>query len=337
MAMMSGLAFIALLLILAGAIISLLSLHIYNKRLEKIAKGEIRDVHSKILDPGTTAGLSYKVVLIVIIIISFISIAGLTGRIDSLYNQINSMQRTQNSMESELTQIRYQLEESTKLVSSMDWNLTDEDLKNNSINVDLKVTLKSFSDDTTVTLDVNGTQIPMSKVSSGTYQKKFTANIFEDYTQLKLLITQNGITTVETPTDFPDYLFWSYLPMPSLECCFESDMKAGKLTYGGWYKLVTDYPEDIEKATVTYVSDGKDLKTIDATKEAKELSEITLEKGLDVKKDLTLRMEFLTKDGYKIEQQSVVIFEARPDLEDNDYLRIYDSNGTLVWEDPYRN
>ena len=327
MPMMTSLTLIALLIILAGAIISLLSLHIYNKRLDKITKGEIRDVHSKIPEPVTTAGASYKIVLMVICIITFISITALYGQISFLNEKNANMQSAQNDMEDELTQIRQLLEENNRLVSNTNWELTDADLDNNTVNVNFKAELKKFSDDTTVTLDLNGTSIPLSTITPGTYGKKFEAKLFEDYTQTKLLIKQNGITTTETTLIFPESLFWDYLPIPSLQCCFDSSINS----YSGWYMLTNDHPDDIEKVNVTYVSNGNELKTIDVTKEAKDQSQITVDKDLGIKKNLTLCIEILTKTGYKIQKQSAVIFEDNPNYVDDDYMKIYDPNGNLVW------
>ena len=62
---------------------------------------------------------------------------------------------------------------------------------------------------------------------------------------------------------------------------------------------------------------------------------ITLEKGLDLEKDLTFRLELVTKTGFRIVQQTVMIYEVPADVESRDYLRILDSEGNTLWEDDY--
>lgn len=337
MAMMSSIAFIVLIMIVLGTLISFLSLYIYNKRLDKITKGEIHDVHSKIPEPAATAGITYKVVLMGIIITTVISITSLTGQLDVVTNKLENLQRAQNDLSNELTQLRYEIEESNKLVSYADWISTNLDLNKRTIDIIFDVSLKQFSDSTDVTLDANGNSIPLTKTSSGSYQGKFTASLFEDFTYAKLLIKQNGITTIEPLDCFPDYLFWSYLPIPQYECSLTSDIKNNRLYCNGWFKITTEHTDSIEKASITYVSGGKDVKTFDATKEIKEASQITIEDGLDLQKDLAVRVELVTKEGYMIQDQMILCFEARPDLEENDFTKVFDTEGNLIWEDPYKN
>ena len=92
-----------------------------------------------------------------------------------------------------------------------------------------------------------------------------------------------------------------------------------------------DHTEDIEKATVTYMTSKKDIKTLDITKETLNHERITLEKGLPLEKDLTFRTEIYTKSGFKIVEYSAMIFEAGYD--DYDRTEIYDKDGRLLWKD----
>ena len=60
--------------------------------------------------------------------------------------------------------------------------------------------------------------------------------------------------------------------------------------------------------------------------------EIELEKGLALEKDLTLRVELVSKNGFKTVQQTVIIYATEFDFENAEYFKVYDTNGQLVWE-----
>ena len=150
-----------------------------------------------------------------------------------------------------------------------------------------------------------------------------------------LFITEDGKTTSED-ADFPENLFWGYLPMPSLEATFESDYKLGKLSYGGSFVIRPDHLEDIQSVSLTYMTSGRDLKTIDVTKAVMEQEKITVEKDLKLEKDLTFRLEIVTKEGLKIVEQSIMIYATEYDDSNAEYLRIYDPKGNLIWEDKYK-
>ncbi|MBP5669293.1 MAG: hypothetical protein J6X14_03190, partial [Lachnospiraceae bacterium] len=67
---MSRIAVYIILLIVVAIIITVISIIAYNKRLDRITKGEVRDAHSNVPEPQATAGFTYKAVLIVLSIIA---------------------------------------------------------------------------------------------------------------------------------------------------------------------------------------------------------------------------------------------------------------------------
>ncbi|MBR4607275.1 MAG: hypothetical protein IKO41_13760 [Lachnospiraceae bacterium] len=332
---MSNLAGFIFILFLIAAVIIIVGVLAYNKRLDRITKGEVHDTHTRIPEPGTTAGITYKIVLMVLAVFAVLSISTANGLISSLNSSINNLKSEQNMLNREITQLRYQLEQNDRIASTTYWNIPEQNLETQTVKVQFTAELKQYSDNTSLALSHGNTEIPLKKTAPGVFSGDFTANLFEDFADMKLCITENGVTKIET-TDFPQYLFWDILPMPSLQCTFDSSVTLDKkLKYSGSYMLMTSAQDQIEKATVTYMTDGKDLKTLDITKEAKALEQITLEKGLDLEKDLTFRIELTTKDGYKVVEQTTVIYETSYDSDD-EYLRIFDKDGKLIWEDSYK-
>ena len=132
--------------------------------------------------------------------------------------------------------------------------------------------------------------------------------------------------------DMPGWLFWEYLPMPSFECRFNSGVRLGKTTYDGEYRVVTDCMEDIQSVTVTYLSGGKELKTLDITAQTLAEEMTSLDKGLEIGSDLTFRLEIVTKSGFRIQKQIIMIYDSAYDPELEEYERITDATGNLLWE-----
>lgn len=325
-----GILLVAAIVFIVGAIFA------YNRRLDKIARGEERDTHNPIPEPQTTVSGVYRVILMGLVVASFLMISTLNGKINALQSTLFRMESQQNGLQSELMELKEQIENQDKVVWGFTWEIGAPDYVSQTAEVEVSAMLREFSENTAVTFQMNGTQVPLIADEEGTFRGTFTGHFFEKYTNPMILVTENGKTVAEE-TEFPEEIFWNFFPMPGLECGFESDVTpGGKMKYSGWYKVITDRPEEIASASITYMSDGKDLKTMDITEEAHNLTEITLEKGLDVKKDLTFRIEITTKEGYKIVNQQAVIFEASPDYEEKDSLVILDASGKTVWEDDFK-
>ena len=156
---MSYFAGILLLMIVVAVLIIAVSIIIYNKRLDKIAKGELHDTHNPIPEPKTTAEFLYKTILLVIVSISLISISTLSGMVISLRNDVDNMRNDQGELSDELYTLRSDLEEQARLVASSDWSFENVDYNTMTTDVNYSATLKQYSDDTEVTLSINGNNI----------------------------------------------------------------------------------------------------------------------------------------------------------------------------------
>ena len=323
-------------LLAAGIVFAVIGIFAYNRRLDKIARGEERDTHSSIPEPGTTVNGVYRVVLMILVVASFLIINALNGKINALQSTLLRMESQQNGLQDELRELKEQIENQDKVVWGFTWEIGEADYTGQTAEVEVSARLKEYTDNTAVVFQVNGMQVPLTADGDGNFRGTFTGHLFERYENPMVLVTEDGRTAAEE-TDFPEEIFWNFFPMPGLECNLQSDgAPGGKMKYSGWYKVITDRPEEIASAQITYMSEGRDLKTIDITEEAHNLTQIELEKGLDVKTDLTLRIEITTKEGYKIENVQAVIFEASPDYEEKDSLRILDAAGKIVWEDDFK-
>ena len=328
---MSRIAVYIILLIVVAIIITVISIIAYNKRLDRITKGEVRDAHSNVPEPQTTAGFTYKVVLIVLSIIALLTISRVNGMIDGLNHTINNLQSQLHLMSMDMLELKESVEQSDNLVSNLSYEIAGEDMEKKTVDLNFSLNLKQYSENTKVTISLGNHEAQLKKTTPGTFSGKITVDLFGFYDQLKVCIAEDNITKVES-SDFQQYLFWNVLPMPRLECNLESKESRGKIKCNGWYSLAFDNPEKIEFAAIAYVVDGKELEDFDATTEVKNGTKINLDKDMTVTSSLALKVDILTKDGYRISTQHVLAYSASPEYVDDDYERIFDSDRNLVWD-----
>ncbi len=325
-------SYLFLIIIAAAAIlIVFIAVRAYNRRLDKIANGELHDTHSPVPEPNTTVGAAYRTVLLTIVVVLLLTVSAMNGRLSSLQSALNNMQSTQRRLESEISMLREQTERGMKRTASTSWEILSADCESRTCEIEFLADLREYARDTAVSLHLNDRKIPLEPYAAGAYRARFTADMFETCDRAALCITEGDRTTVEE-TDFPQELFWESLPMPSLSCRFSSDVVMGKMKYDGAYTIQTDHPEDVASVAVTYLSGGRELTTHDLTEATLAQRETELEKGLPLEKDLTFRIEIVTKSGFRIIDQSVMIYETSPDFEDTDFIMILDRDGNTVWE-----
>ena len=326
---MANLALYIGIMIIIAAIAIGISVIAYNRHLDKVTRGEVHDTHSMVPEPRSTTGIVYKIILMVIVVLIYFSVGTMSGNISNMNHRINQLENDVRTLTYKVEDLTYELEQKDRLVSGFEYEVSDP--VDSIVNVDFKLWVREYTDDTTVTMDIAGRNIALEGNGNGMFYCNFPVSIFEDCSLPMVSITGNGKTVGET-IEFPDYLFWDYIPFPSLTCQFETKPGlTGMKTTGSYsYDL---YPGDnVESVTVTYLSEGRELKTMDITSQALKNETITLENGLDIGDDLTFRVEIVTKNGYRYVEQHLMIFQAKEYPEDYEYERIYDMDGNLLWE-----
>ena len=324
-----------IILLLAAIAVIAVSVFAYNRRLDRIVRGEARDTHSPIPEPKDTVSGTYRIVLMVVAVFSLISISAANGRISSLQNSVSSLESQQHNLSWEISQLREELRQQETRINGVSWEVKNADLDTCTADVRLEVSLREFTEDTEVSFSMDGNEVKLAGGAAGTFRGDIRANLFEAFRDVTVCISEGGVTRTEPVYDFPDYFFWDYLPTPGLTCSFNSDTSFGRMTCEGAFSFQFDRREDIESVTLTYMTGGKDLETLDITKEAVSGTEITLPKGLKLEKDLTFRTEIETKSGFRMVKQDFMVFEASPENRTGEeFFRIYGKDGELVWEDP---
>ncbi len=321
--------------VLAIAII-IISFVLYNRRLDKITKGEIHDTHTKLPEPSNVTGATYKIILMAFTVIILINISTNAGLIRSQRQQIEKMQQNIFELTYTVEDLKNTIDSSLSLTSYTGFEVLETDMDSKKTKIMYEVMLNEYTDDTEVALILNDEKIPFEKKETGKFVAEFYVDTFGHYREPKLTVTQNGITKAEA-SDFPEEVFWDVIPMPLFNCTFNSEMSLGKAKYSGYYNLNFDRPEDVESVTITYLVDGKETKTTDITAQAISRENIDIEKGMTVKSNLVFLVTIKTKSGLTIEDKTVMIYDdIQCDVEDLEYERIYDKDGKLLWENDYK-
>ena len=327
---MSAIGLYLIILLIIGVVAVAIGIAAYRMRLNKVARGELRDTHSAIPDPSTTANAIYKIVLMVVAALSLIYISSLHTRITDLTHQVSNLDSTLQVAQRELYEY---IEQSGKRVSAIGMDFSDLNSKDNTVKIHFSTQLKEYSDDTEVTLNVGGKSIKLDRASAGTYDATFTSGIFEPYTEAALHIKDGSKTTVESiEYEFPEWIYWDVLPVPGLQMQWGESPIRGKTTGDESYFICIDHTEDIKSVSVTYVTGGLDYKTIDVTSEVINDQTMAFEKGIPTNQDLALRIEIITKSGFKITSQQTVIWVSDSEDAVGDFLTIQDMDGNVLYD-----
>ena len=319
------LALILLLIIALAGVVLFVLVRAYNRHLDRVVRGEERGTHSSLPDPASAADGIYKAVLAGICAALAIMTGALGGQISSLNSEVGGLRSEIRSLRQELEE----KEEESSLVQDVSFEVRDPNYKKMTARVSYKVLLKQYSEDTSLTLRLDDQEIPLEPQGSGTYGTDFKLGLFDRFEEEVLAITEDGITRTEDPwCAFTP--FWDLLPLPSLVYSPSHSLFS---KYGGSFLVDTEFPEEIQEASLTYMTEGKDLQTVDITEKARSQEYIDLEKGLKIGNDLTARIRLVTESGLVITDQSVLIHRDGTDLDALESLRIEDQEGKILWEE----
>lgn len=331
---MSMLLTYLLLMFIAAGIVILVSVLAYNRRLDRIVRGEERDTHSRLPEPTATVGATYRVVLMAICVIAVVLMSTMYGMLRTMQDKLSMMQNAQQKLNSEIWYLQGLVENENRLVLDTYLEVPSVDYEKLTARVRYRITLREYSEDGVVSLQINDREIPMEPESPGEFVCDFESDFSDNIETARVILRESGRTSIEE-VESPGDLFEKFLPMPTCSCFLTSDMYFGKLKAQGYYLVETQKAEEVASATVTYMTGGSDIKTVDITKQVKEQSEIALEKNLPLDKDLTLRIEIQMQNGFRTVKQFMACYAAVTDAVGVEYERILDAEGNILWENQY--
>ena len=317
----------SILLILAVGII-VISIILYNRRLDRIARGEQRDAHSNMPDPRTTTSFIYKAVLLVLVILTFLNTSSLKSQLDFLKSAMDSRM---HDLSTEINVLRSRLEEEEKRVFDFQWEIKDADLENGTATVQLSAFLKEYTSETSGFFSVGGRSVPLTVREDGALIGEFSESIFADLGEAKLVIKEGERSTVEYQ-DWMGLLFMDVLPMPNLRTNALSSQN-GRIIDGTYYLAVSPtFYGDIEKVNAVYITGGKEVRSADITEKVLKNEYISIDTDIKTEDYLVLRVDLYTKSGFTIKERLILDYLPNAgDLYWKQDVQVYDKNGTLLY------
>lgn len=328
--MSAGFVYGPILLILAVGII-VISIILYNRRLDRIARGEQRDAHSNMPEPRTMASLIYKVTMFVLVLLMFLNTSSLKSQLDSLQSAMHSRM---HDLSTEINVLRSRLEEEERRVFDFQWEVKDTDLETGTATVQLSAFLKEYTSETSGFFSVGGRSVPLTLREDGALIGEFSENIFADLGEVKIVIKEGERSTAEN-LDWMGTLYESVLPVPNLHTN-ELEIRNGRII-GGTYDLAVSpvFYDDIQVVNAVYITGGKEVRTADITEKVLKDEYVSIDTDIKTEDYLILRVDLYTKSGFTIKERLIldytVPYDNEPWFMHETERRVYDRNKVLFY------
>ena len=291
-----------------------------------------------------------SVATFVLLVFCVIRIMRLETDIANLKNTVNNAQSMlQSNISAISSNIRYELEQQTSLVSDSGWSTADLDLENKTVVLDCYVVPKTYNPQKTqVSLLCNNTEYPMM-LENGRYVAEITLPVTED-------IIVSGVNFTEYETISTEKVYWHITPrydlIPQAQIYYSGSSthnydKVISKKYSGYIDIDFEhktYAKSIEKLDVYMEIDGKEV-----WHETPEL-EIMYEDGyisnyrakiqqnFELERGSTVFMYAVATDNngwkYRVVLEDATVSEKGNFMPNNDFIQygadIYDADGELV-------
>ena len=274
----------------------------YLRRLNRIAREEVRERHSIIPEPKNLMAAVYKLIVLGLFITIFVmelkDNTELKDQVHDLQIDIFHLKESQKSMTNTLdsmTNMLYSIDENVAgivgPVSDAFFDTDKIDYENETADIDFYVVLKDFSEETEVSIDLNGLTVPLKGNKTGIYSGKTTLDLF-DYIDRSSITVKKG--RKETTTDFKLYGYVCENVLDFPEVSFEHE---DTINENGRLCIHPSDLKNIESATLTYFADDLE-KTIDVTEQAVNEVFFDVDPDLHVDMILQIRLDLKTETGY---------------------------------------
>lgn len=286
------------------------------------------------------------IILAVALVIAFVQLNGYKTESENRYNSLsNHIQRVSDNIQEIYGNVDRMLEEEASLVTSFNYEYGKLDAEKRLVPVSVKITPKTLTDKTVLTLDFGSEKVELKRGDGGEFIADFNAPLFPDTDSkvVKLLIKDGNTTQIQELDWYISSLYEEFLPQ--LMAGFVFDHTTFSEEKGLTVKGDVMFMGDIEE------SDGKaftDLKLVymlnDKIVEEAEIPEATFQSAVsdidiyktypDAKTEdiFTLYIEGVDEYGFvhRITLKETVCSSAESDAEepsDGFYEIILDKDG----------
>lgn len=194
---------------------------LYKRRINR-ALNESNTKHTSLPDMRTALSAT-------IIVILLLNVFSLNTQIDNLNDEIieltKKIDRNLSLLNQNVNDTRDNLNElinNNKLISAYDFKIKDTNPEDTTAEIDFEVILKTFSEDTEVSIAINNDVAKLTKSSTGKYTGTLNMNMFEEITNVSALISEAGTTTTENIYDIDLECLWPHI-LPSMDVKCDPD------------------------------------------------------------------------------------------------------------------
>ena len=155
------------------------------------------------------------IILAVALVVAFVQLNGYKTESENRYNSLsNHIQRVSDNIQEIYGNVDRMLEEEASLVTSFNYEYGKLDAENRLVPVSVKITPKTYSDRTTLTLDFGSEKVELNRGADGEFIADFNAPLFPDTESevVKLLIKDGNTTQTQELEWYISSLYEKFLP-----------------------------------------------------------------------------------------------------------------------------
>ena len=326
---------ILLLISLAVATIFVIYSLLYKRRINR-SLNENNPKHSALPDMRTALSAT-------IIVILLVNIFSLNAQIDNLNDEIvdlnNKMDRNMYLLNQNVNDANSKLDEfinDNKLISSFNFNVKDTNPDDIMAEIDFELSLKTFSENTEVSIVINNNVAKLTKNTAGKYTGNFSMNMFEEINNVSALITEDNTTTRENIYNIDLECLWKYV-LPSMDVICNPDYEYEKDTIhlqfvDGGYIYMNTTDNYFTDAYVEILIDNVSVKKI-SINPSKNISDYTvnLDESFKTEPDSTVEIYVIATDNLGYTHKTLTFScDESSQTALFDYEEIFDNTGKKV-------
>ena len=224
---------VILITLAVGGMITIASIVAYRRHLDRVVSGQERNVHTRIVEPGSAMSMVLIGLLCIWVLTSLTKISALNSSIDQLRQEINNQRYWLGDRIEELEE---KLDAQTAIISDYEFSFGAVDKEQRTVSMQFRVVLKSYDENSRVFLNF-GTQSAELTNENGAFTGSIPVGLFQAYPNPPVLEVKTGsVTQTQTLEDCP-YGTLAELCLPTLlntmdEFTVKEDKQGNITVYG---------------------------------------------------------------------------------------------------------
>ncbi len=323
-----------------GIVIAVISSVLYRKHLDRVVSGEERGTHTKVAEPLSVIKTVVICVLAIWVAISMMTISGMNRKIDELAQQIDSRYASINAG---LASIGTRLDEADSLAKDISYEFRNIDTKARTVDMDMKITLKSYDKDTSVYIYLGDKETELSLTDKGKFEGTVKAELFTLYEDFPVMKVVNGdVAATEELDDCPAGYFAIFC-MPVLidtACDYSMHFSGSSMAVTGRISVVQDDGKvpglTFSSAEIRFISGSEVLGTIPLEFTDGAAEDVPLDFEVPFEENQPFRMDLVTKtaEGWTV-SQTVSVYDwdenSNTLIAGYDNMTVTDENGVILF------